>query len=139
MTRLLPFAARLITTTALVLGLGGLSGCFKTTAIIPNTMPGETHSRWAHGFFWGAVGGWVDTGHMCGGRPVSRITTDKSAGNVLLGWVTLGIYTPTRVHVTCAQPMGAPMPYGYWSSAPPVYGGGGGGYGGGYGGAYGYR
>lgn len=126
MSRLISTFSRFVTTSALLVGLAGLSGCFKTTAIIPNQAPAETHTRWAHGFFWGAVGGWVDTAQMCGGRPVARITTDRSIGNVAVQWITLGIYTPTRVRVTCAQPMGGAMPYGYWSGAPPVYGGGGG-------------
>jgi len=124
MPRLTSLWTRAAVTSALLVGLGGLSGCFKTTAIIPNQAPAETHARWAHGFFWGAVGGWVDTAQMCGGRPVARITTDRSAGNIVMQWITLGIYTPTRVRVTCAQPGGVAMPYGYWSGAPPVYGGG---------------
>lgn len=135
MSRLTSTLARFVMTSALLVGLTGLSGCFKTTAIIPNQAPAETHTRWAHGFFWGAVGGWVDTAQMCGGRPVARITTDRSIGNMAVQWITLGIYTPTRVRVTCAQPAGVAMPYGYWSGAPPVYGGGGG-----YpSGPYGYR
>ncbi len=88
------------------------AGCMKTTAIIPSfpAAIAETKSFWTNGFFWGAVGDTVDTGAVCNGRPVTRVTTDRSVGNVLVSWVTLGIYTPARMSVTCAQ---APMHAAY--------------------------
>lgn len=91
-------------------------GCFRTTAIIPTHPSAETHTRWVNGFLWGAVGDVVDTSAMCGGRPVTKISTDRSPGNMLVQLVTLGLYTPSRISVTCAAPYG--NGYSYW--APPV-------------------
>jgi hypothetical protein len=99
---------------ALAASLLFAGGCFRTTAIIPTypTAMAETKTMWTNGFFWGAVGDTVDTGAMCNGRPVTRVTTDRSAGNVLVSWVTLGLYTPSRIAVTCAQP---PVHASYYS------------------------
>lgn len=97
--------------------------CFRTTAIIPSNPSAETHSRWVNGFFWGAVGDVVDASEVCGGRPVTKVSTYRSPGNLLLQLVTLGIYTPSRVQVTCAAPYGA-APYGapaYSWVPPPAY------------------
>ena len=44
MSRLISTFSRFVTTSALLVGLAGLSGCFKTTAIIPNQAPAETHT-----------------------------------------------------------------------------------------------
>ncbi|HND09668.1 MAG TPA: hypothetical protein PKL17_07100 [Pseudomonadota bacterium] len=99
----------------LAIGMLFASGCFKTTAIIP-TYPmamSETRTMWTNGFFWGAVGDTVDTGAVCGGRPVMRVTTDRSFGNAVVSWVTLGIYTPSRLRVTCGQ---APVHAGYYQN-----------------------
>ena len=89
------------------------AGCFRTTAIIPNypMAVAETKTLWTNGFFWGAVGDTIDTGAVCNGRPVTRVTTDRSFGNAVVSWVTLGIYTPSRMRVTCGQ---APAHAGYY-------------------------
>ena len=84
----------------------------------------DVHKTWVNGFLWNLVGGRVSITEFCGDRPIAAIDTRRSFGNALVSWLTLGIYTPTRVRVTCAQPGGVAMPYGYWSGAPPVYGGG---------------
>jgi len=91
------------------------AGCFKTTAIIPSypTAIAETKTLWTNGFFWGAVGDTIDTGAVCNGRPVTRVTTDRSFGNAVVSWVTLGIYTPSRMKVTCGQ---APAHAGYYQN-----------------------
>lgn len=107
--------------------LGGamcaLPGCFRVTALIPDSAPAETHTHWVNGFFWGAVGGTVDTAQFCGGRPVSSITTKRSIGNYLVELITLGIYSPSKISVTCGQPRwggGYPQP-GYAPAYPPPY------------------
>ncbi|HPH29788.1 MAG TPA: hypothetical protein PLA87_23250 [Pseudomonadota bacterium] len=81
------------------------AGCFRTTAIIPSypTAITETKTLWTNGFFWGAVGDTIDTGAVCDGRPVTRVTTDRTFGNAVVSWVTLGIYTPSRMRVSCGQ------------------------------------
>lgn len=100
---------------ALAVGMFFASGCFRTTAIIPTypTAIAETKTLWTNGFFWGSVGDTVDTGAVCDGRPVTRVTTDRSFGNALVSWVTLGIYTPSRMRVTCGH---APAHAGYYQN-----------------------
>ena len=107
-----------------------LPGCFRVTALIPDSTPAETHTHWVNGFFWGAVGGTVDTAQWCGGRPVSSVTTKRSVGNYLVEFITLGIYSPSKISVTCGQPRypGYAPPPGYGYGAPvypqpyqPVY------------------
>lgn len=117
--------------------LGGallcLPGCFRVTSLMPDSIPAETHTQWVNGFLLGAVGGHVDAARYCGGRPVSRIETKRTAGNYLAEIFTLGIYAPSHVSITCGQPRwgqagipngyssgyGNPYPLAYPSYPPP--------------------
>lgn len=101
-------------------------GCFKVHVVIPNTVPTDAHGRWVNGWLWGAVGGHVDASHFCGGRPIARISTKRSFGNLFVSWITFGIYTPSYVTVVCGQGGGfAPAPaqpmYTPPVAAPPTY------------------
>jgi hypothetical protein len=121
-----------LTIKTLILG-GALCfapGCFKVQTLMPDTIPAETHKQWVNGFFWGSVGGTVDAARYCGGRPVASVETKRSVGNYLIELVTLGIYTPSHVSVTCGQPRypqygggyAVPAPAPYMAPAPyPVY------------------
>ena len=110
--------------------LGGalcvMPGCFKVQALMPDTIPAERHTQWVNGFSWGAVGGTVDAARYCGGRPVAKIETKRSVGNYLIELVTLGIYTPSHVAITCGQPRYPQYGEAYPAPAPyvapvPVY------------------
>lgn len=103
----------------------------------PYFRPAERHKAWVNGFLWNLVGGRVNVTEFCGDRPVAAIDTRKSFGNAIVGWLTLGIYTPMHVTVTCgeirqsafgqAAPPMAPQPVyvqpapAYAPSQPPVY------------------
>lgn len=118
------------------------SGCYHVHVVIPNTAPTDFHRQWVSGWLWGAVGGGVDTARFCGGRPLARVSTHRSFGNMFLSWLTFGIYTPSTVTVACGggqgyvAPSGQPQPYypppqpqpyypapqpqpGYYQPAPP--------------------
>lgn len=83
-----------------------LIGCTHHVRIDnPFVRPGERHSRWVNGFLWNLVGGRVSTAEFCGNRPVAAIDTKKSFGNTIIGWLTLGIYTPMHVTVICGEPL----------------------------------
>ena len=99
----------------LLAALCGLSGCYHVHVVIPNSVPSDYRGQWVNGFLWGAVGGSVDAGRLCGGRPVARVNTYRSFGNMFLSWLTLGIYTPSTVVVACAGPMGG---YGMPGAGP---------------------
>ena len=94
------------------------AGCYHVQVVVPNTPPTDYHRQWVNGFLWGAVGGGVDTARFCGGRPVSRVSTHRSFGNLFMSWLTFGIYTPSTVVVACGQGggYGGPAPY-----QPPYY------------------
>jgi hypothetical protein len=108
-------------------------GCFKVHVIVPNTVPTDAHGRWVNGWLWGSIGGHVDASHFCGGRPIARITTKRSLGNLFVSWITFGIYTPSHVTVVCGQgagfgpspmmpqPMTAPPLAAPPTYAPPAY------------------
>ena len=55
--------------------------------------------------FWvGGIGQQVqvDGAQACGdAKKVARVTTSQTAGNVVLSIVTLGIYTPRHIDITC--------------------------------------
>lgn len=110
------------------------SGCYHVHVVVPNTVPTDFHRQWVNGWLWGAVGGGVDTARFCGGRPIARVGTHRSLGNMFVSWLTFGIYSPSTVTVACGgganyvAPGGYPQPYypapqpqppGYYQPAPP--------------------
>ena len=118
-----PSILRRLRRFVLVGSILGLCGCYQVSAVIPDTVPSETHTHWVNGFLWGALGGEINAGYVCGGRPVVRVATKRSGLNYLVHLVTMGIYTPSHVEVTCgqtryAQPSYPPIYPGY---SPPVY------------------
>ncbi len=80
-----------------------LSGCFSARLIIPSVQPAERHRHWVNGFLWGLVGGETSAEMSCGQRLVAAMETKRSVGNYLVSWLTLGIYSPSTVIVTCGQ------------------------------------
>jgi hypothetical protein len=120
---------RLFLSTVLGVSLLASSGCFRSAILMPTVPPGDRHTTWVNGWLWGSVGGMVSADIYCQGRGVARVETKRSVGNILVSWVTLGIYTPSHVSITCANPAGyyapvSPTPYG----GPGGYGGDGFGY-----------
>lgn len=127
------FSANFVKTLLLGGALCFAPGCFKVQTLLPDTVPAEKHTQWVNGFFWGAVGGTVDAARYCGGRPVASVETKRSVGNYLIELVTLGIYTPSHVSITCGQPrypgyggggymMPAPVPAPAYPAYPNPYG-----------------
>ena len=110
------------------------AGCYHVQVVVPNTVPTDFHRQWVNGWLWGAVGGGVDTARFCGGRPIARVGPHRSLGNLVVSWLTFGIYSPSTVTVACGgganyvAPGGYPQPYypapqpqppGYYQPAPP--------------------
>ena len=87
----------------------GATGCFKATFISdPSVVRGEMHDEWTSFFVFGLVGTeHVDVREYCRGA-VAEVRTGANAGTVVVSVVTLGIYTPRKVYVTCAARPGAP-------------------------------
>jgi hypothetical protein len=88
-----------------LLVLCSTAGCYHASVETGRT-PGNQHidKGWAPGFLYGAVGpGTVDAKAGCSSG-VSKVETKHSFLNMLVGGLTLGVYTPMTVDVTCAAP-----------------------------------
>jgi hypothetical protein len=91
-----------------LLVLCSTAGCYHAS-VETGRIPGNQHidKGWAPGFFYGAVGpGTVDAKAGCSSG-VSKVETKHSFLNMLVGGLTLGLYTPMTVEVTCAAPVAA--------------------------------
>jgi hypothetical protein len=98
----------------------GPLGCYKATVAdtrVPDYEDVPVETRWESYFLWGLVGSPVeDTREMCGqGQPV-LIRQDAGFGEVVVRFLTLGIYSPRRLVVGC-------LPVRTASARPAVQGG----------------
>jgi hypothetical protein len=66
---------------------------------------------WANGWIYGLVPpSPVETAQKCP-NGVAKIDTQLSFANQLVDFLTLGIYTPMDIRVTCAQARTAALPF----------------------------
>jgi Bor protein len=82
----------------------GLTSCYKATFIRDaQAVSGEEHDKWTTFFIYGLVGTEeVEVKDFC---PSGDAAVIRTGGNFATGFVsaiTLGIYTPRKVYVTCA-------------------------------------
>ena len=88
---------------AAVVAAFALTGCYH--AVIQTGRPESTDLitlKWANGFAWGLVPpAIVETASRCT-NGVAKVETQHSFLNMLATGVTLGIYTPMQIDVTCA-------------------------------------
>jgi hypothetical protein len=86
-----------------VVALAAASGCYKATFIQPKTVAGIEHDDWTDFFLFGLVGEEDrDISGYCSAE-IARVRTGGNFATGLVGVVTLGIYTPRKVYVTCAE------------------------------------
>ncbi len=80
----------------------GLSGCFQTTFVNPGVPEGEEHDPWVSFFMFGLAGeADVDVRDFCPGE-VASVGVGQNGGTWIVSLLTLGIYTPRKVYITCA-------------------------------------
>lgn len=86
-----------------------LAGCYKATFYTnPNVVRGQEHDEWTDFFIYGLAGTErFDVHEFCGDDEVAEVKTGGNFGTGLVSFITLGIYTPRKVYVTCAAPSGA--------------------------------
>jgi hypothetical protein len=80
------------------------SGCYKAT-FYKNAavVKGEEHEEWTDFFVFGTVGTeQVDVKKFCANGEAAVVKTGSNVGTGLIGVLTIGIYTPRKVYVTCA-------------------------------------
>lgn len=83
----------------------GLSGCYKATFIRDAAaVRGEEHDQWSTFFLFGLIGTEeVDVKEFCPDGDAAVVRTGGNFGTGFVGAITLGIYTPRKVYVTCAK------------------------------------
>lgn len=82
----------------------GLSGCYKATFYQnPYAAPGAHHESWTAFFIFGLVGSQrIDVREFCGPDELAEVRTGGNFATGLVSALTIGIYTPRKVYVTCA-------------------------------------
>lgn len=90
-------------------------GCYKATFMTdPNVVKGEEHDEWTDFYIFGLVGTEeFNVKDFCPNGNVAQVRTGGNVGTALVGALTLGIYAPRKVYVTCsaggpAAPAAAP-------------------------------
>ena len=80
-----------------------LAGCNAHKVTYDTTLPrGQVHSEWTGHYLGGLVGHpEVYVRKLCPAG-AAKIETFRSVGNGLIGALTLGIYTPRTIRITCA-------------------------------------
>ncbi len=80
------------------------SGCYKATFYKnASVVKGEEHDEWTDFFVFGMVGNeHIDVKKFCANGDAAVIRTGANVGTGVIGVLTIGIYTPRKVYVTCA-------------------------------------
>lgn len=88
-----------------VVALTCLTSCYRATFHRdPDVVKGETHEQWTDFFLFGLVGTEEFTvQQFCPNGDVAEVKTGGNFATGLVGLVTIGIYTPRKVYVSCAN------------------------------------
>jgi Bor protein len=88
--------------------VSGAIGCYKATFVRdPQAIRGIEQDRWNNFFIFGLVGEHdFHVREFCHDGRVAQIQTGGNFGTGLVSLLTIGIYTPRKVWVTCAAPGG---------------------------------
>jgi hypothetical protein len=87
------------------------AGCAATFRD-PTVAAGQTRTKWAHHYFIGAVGeAEIDVRDHCPTARAHEVWVGEDVFTLGVSILTLGIYTPRKVAITCAAPSaGSPAP-----------------------------
>jgi len=73
----------------------------------PKLVRGLEHDLWSDFYLFGLIGNeQFDVQQFCEKRPVAEVRTGGNFATSLVSYLTLGIYTPRKVYVTCAASPG---------------------------------
>jgi hypothetical protein len=88
------------------------AGCYKATFYQdPKLTSGDEHEQWTNFYLFGLVGTEsIDVSRYCPPNRIAMVRTGANAGTGIVSIITLGIYTPHKVYVTCAAPAHAEGP-----------------------------
>jgi len=105
--------SRIMRTAAMSLLLAiSATGCLSVGVYTRQVPPAESYHFWAHGFLWGLVGSDMNADSVCSGRPLARVDTYMSLGNMVATYLTGGIYAPMSVEITCGKAVESTPPQG---------------------------
>jgi hypothetical protein len=80
------------------------SGCHRASIVDSRLPEGSAETEWESTFLWGLVGDpEVDARYLCRGA-TAHVRSGGDPAAAILAVVTLGIYMPRAVRVTCALP-----------------------------------
>ena len=82
----------------------GSTACYKASFIRdPRAVRGKQHDRWISFFVFRLVGHErIDVHQFCPDGNLAEVRTGANFGTGLVSVLTIGIYTPRKVYVTCA-------------------------------------
>ena len=100
--------SRLLRHSCAWLALLLLAGCYKATFYQSTAaVAGARHERWSAFFIFGLVGSeHFDVRDFCGQDAIAEVRTGANFATGLVSLLTIGIYTPHKVYVTCAAKPG---------------------------------
>lgn len=79
------------------------NGCFTTSLRDARMTPGEKHDEWRSFFLYGMAGhAEVDVKEYCPGD-VYEVAMGTNFGTWFVSIITLGIYSPEKIFVTCSS------------------------------------
>lgn len=80
------------------------AGCYRATFYKdPNVVVGEEHDEWSDFFVFGLVGTQhFEVERFCPGAQVAEVRTGGNVGTGVVSVLTMGIYTPRKVYVSCS-------------------------------------
>lgn len=95
--------------------LFSLAGCYRASFYTdPKLVRGLEHDEWTDFFIFGLVGKEeIDVRTFCEGKPIAEVKTGGNFATSLVTAITIGIYAPRKVYVTC----GASPSQGHYSSS----------------------
>lgn len=81
-----------------------LAACNQHVVTYDTSLPrGKVHSEWTGHYLYGSIGHTdINVRRICP-EGAAKIETYRSFGNGMIGALTLGIYTPRTVRITCAS------------------------------------
>lgn len=79
------------------------TGCDSTRLQDASVTPGTKHDEWRSFFFWGPAGkAKIDVREYCPNGEVREVATGTNVGTAIARGITLSIYSPEKIYVTCA-------------------------------------
>jgi hypothetical protein len=80
------------------------AGCYKATFIRdPNAVKGVEHDQWLDFWIFGLVNEQnIDVKQFCPDGRVAQVVTGGNFATGIVSVLTIGIYSPRKVYVTCA-------------------------------------